>query len=237
MIINNTLVDNISTGLTSIFNYRSFPLLMNNIFWDVKTDAEALYVGNLDMGTTNNGTIYAIHNVIKDGFDDEGVHFDLNNYDFDPGFAQADSFGLAESSECVGRGKGSFFLEGVTYTAPGSDYYESVRPNPVDMCTDLGAIESEYGYAPCGVGVKKIVSPKDPPMIYPNPVSDQITVRLMDGRMISRIEILDATGRTLITYSNVNSQEITIPRGDLSQGIYLLRIYADEVYSAKVLIK
>jgi len=144
VIVNNTVVDNISGGHAGIFNYRSYPLAMNNIFWNTNTDPQYQHVGNVYFGPENEGIIYALHNTIKGGFDDEGIHLNMNNYDFNPYFIQTDSLALSDSSCAIGRGIDSALVKNYWYYSPVNDYSGYARPNAIDGLVDIGAIESPY---------------------------------------------------------------------------------------------
>jgi len=54
---------------------------------------------------------------------------------------------------------------------------------------------------------------------------------------IQKAELIDISGRTIRTFNHINSGQITIPRGNIQSGIYFLRIYADDVYTEKIMIK
>ena len=58
-------------------------------------------------------------------------------------------------------------------------------------------------------------------LVYPNPV----------------IEIIDLYGRILSTTGNINSTSVTLKRGDLQTGIYILRIHAVNIYSKNIFIR
>jgi hypothetical protein len=60
------------------------------------------------------------------------------------------------------------------------------------------------------------------PVIYPVPARDMLTVRNISN--ISHIEILDATGRVIRSTNISGDSEIHIPVGDLTKGLYFLRL-------------
>jgi len=74
-------------------------------------------------------------------------------------------------------------------------------------------------------------------LIYPNPVTDYLTIELADNLQISKIEIIDLYGRILRTIDHINYNSTTIQRGDLLSGIYLLRIHADDIYTKDIIIR
>ena len=69
--------------------------------------------------------------------------------------------------------------------------------------------------------------------IYPNPVSNTLTIQ-SDNVPIERVEIYSVLGKKIkAIYSDFEN----IHTGDLSQGIYLLRIYSENSSIVKKLIK
>ncbi len=70
--------------------------------------------------------------------------------------------------------------------------------------------------------------------VYPNPAGDRFTVSYRtNARQINEVSIMDYTGRSVRTYSHLNTREIELQREDLSPGIYLLRIQVGENFVAK----
>jgi hypothetical protein len=60
----------------------------------------------------------------------------------------------------------------------------------------------------------------------------RITIEL-NGKMV----IIYMYGRTVRTIDNVESNSVTIPRGNLPSGIYFIRIYSDDTFVKKVVIR
>ena len=70
--------------------------------------------------------------------------------------------------------------------------------------------------------------------VYPNPAGDRFTVSYRtNARKIDEVSILDYTGRSVRTYTNLNTQEAELNREGLSPGIYLLRVQVGENFVAK----
>ena len=78
---------------------------------------------------------------------------------------------------------------------------------------------------------------KESILVYPNPVSDYVTIEISDSLEISKIEIIDLYGRILRTTDNINSSSVTLQRGDLVTGIYILRIHAGEIYTKDIMVR
>jgi hypothetical protein len=73
--------------------------------------------------------------------------------------------------------------------------------------------------------------------LYPNPFSDITNLELPQGISVSKIEILNMTGSVLRSLENVQSGTITLSREGLASGLYIIKVFADEVYVNKVMIK
>lgn len=72
---------------------------------------------------------------------------------------------------------------------------------------------------------------------YPNPVTDYVTIDISDSLEISKIEIIDLYGRILRTEANINSSSVTLQRGNLQTGIYILRIHSAEIYTKDIMVR
>lgn len=66
------------------------------------------------------------------------------------------------------------------------------------------------------------------PSVYPNPASDQLTVEMPEGTLrADRIELLDAAGRVVRSYSPRTSGRVVLDVAGLDNGLHLLRMTAD----------
>jgi hypothetical protein len=79
--------------------------------------------------------------------------------------------------------------------------------------------------------------PDVPILIYPNPFTTQLTIEISESVQPSRIELIDIHGRILKSCNNMQGNSLTIGRDHLPNGIYVIRIHADEVYTKKVIIR
>ena len=52
-----------------------------------------------------------------------------------------------------------------------------------------------------------------------------------------KIEVIDLYGRILQTTDNINSSSVTLPRGNLQTGIYILRIHSAKIYTKDIMIR
>jgi hypothetical protein len=71
-------------------------------------------------------------------------------------------------------------------------------------------------------------------LVYPNPVKSHVTVEISDHRKISKVEIIDLYGRKVRIADNINDSSVTLQRGDLQTGIFILRIHADHIYTREI---
>lgn len=70
-------------------------------------------------------------------------------------------------------------------------------------------------------------------VVYPNPASNDVTIKIPGGDKIVSVEFLDATGRTV---ANSNKEMINIEK--LPTGIYIIKVLTkDKIYSGKVIKK
>lgn len=62
--------------------------------------------------------------------------------------------------------------------------------------------------------------------IYPNPANDYVMIETKNSSL-QKVELSDIAGRLLIHHEKISSPKITIERGNLSAGIYFLKITSD----------
>jgi hypothetical protein len=75
-------------------------------------------------------------------------------------------------------------------------------------------------------------------LVYPNPSSEKVTVKLKDRDCsISKIELSDMAGNIIKIMNTAGEEEVTVLRGGLADGSYILRVHADQIYSVLVVFK
>ncbi len=79
-----------------------------------------------------------------------------------------------------------------------------------------------YSFTACAIGIKNI-SNNLMLEVYPNPSNDKIKVVFENGTANHTIQITDISGRVVRSFSS-NQSEITIEKGDLNTGMYLLKV-------------
>jgi PKD repeat protein len=75
-------------------------------------------------------------------------------------------------------------------------------------------------------GIKEINKNFKELLLYPVPAFNFITIKTNNNLIKDKIEIIDITGRTILTKNlNLTTKEITINIGNIEQGIYILKLY------------
>lgn len=72
--------------------------------------------------------------------------------------------------------------------------------------------------------------------VYPNPAQDVLTIRLEDVNHIASIELLDVSGKVILTLSATQSMT-QVPLQELSRGVYVCRISQDRRTAIRKVIK
>ncbi len=72
-------------------------------------------------------------------------------------------------------------------------------------------------------------------MIYPNPANNSVKVSLTEG-MLSRIQLLDYTGKLIKEISNISASTMMIDISSLSDGVYFINVQTDiDAYQLKLI--
>lgn len=113
----------------------------------------------------------------------------------------------------------------------GNLYIDTIQGyvNPRIMCV------FELPGAPCTVNVNDIKKDNESlTAIFPNPAKSALNIR-NNEQIIRRVEVLDITGR-VVAVKTVNAHSYQLERGNLNDGVYLLKIHFDgEQITKKVL--
>ena len=125
------------------------------------------------------------------------------------------------------------YIEGATWT-PGSGLLNSNHTERKAIVWLKEYMASEASYAPNKFdgtnSIHLVKADNSLVSIYPNPASDYVTV---EGKNINRIDLLDISGKRLLTQSGNK----TIAIGNLPAGLYIVRIEADGNIIQKKLLK
>ena len=120
----------------------------------------------------------------------------------------------------------------VDYTLPSEFVFKNCRilavvwhydPSDVNNCPVLNAAQSDYLDRSLGIGE---VADGCSLRLFPNPAHGVVTVELSAEQTSSacQIDVLDLSGRTLLSQSVSGATTHTLGIGHLSAGIYLLRV-------------
>lgn len=90
----------------------------------------------------------------------------------------------------------------------------------VDPCTGIAEFGNEFGM-----------------IAFPNPASDNISVKWNSELAINRIEIVDVTGRVVISTSVANGNNVEINISELPAGMYTLRGISSTTVVTQMIIK
>ena len=85
------------------------------------------------------------------------------------------------------------------------------------------------------VSVSKFVASKF--NVFPNPVTDVVTITNSESIGIEQIEIFDISGKTVKSLSFNNENEVQLNLGDFASGMYLLHIKTNEGVAVKKVVK
>ena len=248
-IINNTIVNNKANDGCGIFNFDSYPLLMNNIFWDDLSieGSREIFNDNINYpeypDKINNGQLY-IYN--------SDIHYNLeglvrwegeDNINRNPGFEDS-LFKLSDTSWCVGNGVFSIDINGVSYESPSADYFGHPRPNPIDTCVDIGAIESSYPQViidnisefDLNLPLKFALRQN-----YPNPFNPSTTIEFtLPKSEIVELKVYNLLGEEVATLVsnklNQGNHTYTFDGKNLASGIYYYQLVAGDYREVKKMI-
>jgi len=85
------------------------------------------------------------------------------------------------------------------------------------------------------VSVSEFVSSKF--NVFPNPVTDMVTITNSESIGIEQIEIFDISGKTVKSLSFNNENEVQLNLGDFASGMYLLHIKTNQGVAVKKVVK
>lgn len=100
--------------------------------------------------------------------------------------------------------------------------------------TNWTNIDAEASFSKgCGTaGISE--SKKELVNIYPNPVQNELFVQLEEGQ-ITQLDILDLSGKVIKTITSSNAKSIDV--SNLTQGVYMLKVYTETGVSPNRFVK
>ncbi|MGB3800879.1 MAG: T9SS type A sorting domain-containing protein [Lewinella sp.] len=69
--------------------------------------------------------------------------------------------------------------------------------------------------------------------LFPNPTTNDFTVRVADNILIRRIDIFDMQGRRVAELPEIDQSSYTVNRGNLAKGEYIVQLHFDEGTTAR----
>lgn len=119
---------------------------------------------------------------------------------------------------------------------PGSFNYDYIVVNgvcPADTATVLVIVDGNCDYT---AGIETLAGSF---AVYPNPSSDVIYITNELGLVIDRIELLDMSGRVVLssTKGNFNNEQAELQISELTTGVYTLRLSAGSQYFTNRIVK
>jgi len=109
-----------------------------------------------------------------------------------------------------------------------NDTFNNDQEAIIRIMGDTAALRADTTVKIVKTGVTTISSPGNSVLIYPNPATSSINVSF-EGLLVSEISITDMEGRVMQRTTPANSSKmITLPTGDLPDGMYLLRLQTND---------
>jgi len=234
-IINNTIVNNKAKDGCGIFNFDSYPLLMNNILWNDLSmqGSREIFNDNIhytDYTEANEGELNIYYSDIQGGWEGDG------NIDADPKFEDT-LFHLSAQSPCVDKGTNSVEVNGFVYHIPAFDYKRTARP--YNNYTDMGAYEWDPSTG--------ITETRELPaqyvlfQNYPNPFNPSTTIEFTlpksESVTLKVYNILGKEVSTLVSNKlNQGNHTYTFDGKNLASGIYYYQLVAGDYREVKKMI-
>ena len=116
-------------------------------------------------------------------------------------------------------------------TGTPTDFSDAQNGSVIDSRRDIGACELGAGV---GIPKKQI---NNNIIMYPNPTSDNVTLKFKERLTNIRIRLFDVSGRIILQKENVNSSSIILETESLKKGVYLIQITSNRFIKTKQLIK
>ena len=120
-------------------------------------------------------------------------------------------------------------------TATQADYNttENMRYNVTAMWDGRETELSNTVYLGPSVGIEEPTATEQALVVYPNPVSDQLTLQ---GEGLRHVSLVSITGATVFD-SNISGNEMVIDMAKMPQGLYLLKVCTDKGVNVEKVVK
>lgn len=125
-----------------------------------------------------------------------------------------------------------------TYDSQGrlaTEYYESVYK--LEFAYDAeGNLADKALTNYTDISITKQIEYQDGIEVFPNPVSNMLTIRTQNKEHLSTVELIDIAGRKITTVTP-NVSEIKLNTSALEKGVYMLHIIVDGMHQVTRIIK
>ena len=112
------------------------------------------------------------------------------------------------------------------------------RTSRVDVTAQDGITEDTYRivFRVAGVGIEDLNNANGL-KLFPNPFRTSVTLEWETERNVRRIDLVNMLGKVVREENKIDGNTITLNRGDLPSGLYFLKVYGDETFVMKLLIR
>ena len=73
--------------------------------------------------------------------------------------------------------------------------------------------------------------------VYPNPMSNFCRIQVSGPTPLEKIELYDLSGRLVFSEYKIGTSSFELSKGNLANGIYILKVHADRIYERKLVIR
>jgi len=94
----------------------------------------------------------------------------------------------------------------------------------IDTIVGFATPRMIYAMGIGGVGINEVDAKLINIKVYPNPTAADFTIQSTDGNKIEAIRMFDVTGRVIMVRNSNIGNSVTIERGNLKSGVYLLEV-------------
>jgi hypothetical protein len=96
--------------------------------------------------------------------------------------------------------------------------------SPLTSNLGMMALEVEFAGSCAPLGVKNLAASNSKLMVYPNPASDRITVKLNSVSGKAFVEVYNSLGQLAIPAQDINGTETQLNVSTLAKGIYIVKV-------------
>jgi len=229
-----------------------------SIFKDTVADPETrpylYYISVLDTCGNESGlSPYHKPFFLQYGGTTDGVNLNWSEYLVEGGSIEFDSYSIYRGSDSTALSPLAEDIPTIvgeykdnTPEALAEGYYYRIAGELITPCYPTGDAKSgtePYHHALSNLDNNRLTSGIDGTpgtgqmSIFPNPMSTRATIRFHNpDRSEYRLTVRDLSGKLVYSQDNLTGENIELPRGNLSSGLYLVEIKGSTVYRSTVVI-